>query len=129
MDKKVKCIICSCNNTNPHFEKMDFWKLVDNIRKMNVEYVVLHPRLCFDGIDDGKKFWKDLGRADNIYIIGGCDRERQRKWFREMLGGLGINFDSQVISVDLWEITTGEGIAKIKEAINDSNGPQLNVAL
>lgn len=114
-----KFIMCFCTGECPGFAKLELWKLINFVRnELDVEYAIVHPQLC---VDDGDRFWKDYLRAGDksaIYIIGGCDPKMQRKMFKDAFAEKGLDFDKQVISLDLRNMETAEAMKKVEEAVN-----------
>jgi hypothetical protein len=53
-----------------------------------------------------------------MYIIGGCDPKMQRKMFKDAFAEKGLDFDKQVISLDLRNMETSEAMKKVEEAVN-----------
>jgi heterodisulfide reductase subunit A-like polyferredoxin len=119
MDKKLpRFIMCFCTGECPGFAKLDLWKFVNFVRnELDVEYVIIHPQLC---VDDGDNFWRDYlreGNKDTIYIVGGCDARMQRKMFKDAFEEKGLDFDKQVIALDLRNMETSEAMKKVEETL------------
>ncbi|MGQ9531151.1 MAG: hypothetical protein ACUVQX_06730 [Candidatus Bathycorpusculaceae bacterium] len=112
-------IMCFCTGECPGFAKLELWKLINFVRnELDVEYAVVHPQLC---VDDGDRFWKDYLRAGDkstTYIIGGCDPKMQRKMFKDAFAEKDLDFDKQVISLDLRNMETAEAMKKVEETVN-----------
>ncbi|MBO3802526.1 MAG: heterodisulfide reductase subunit A-like protein, partial [Candidatus Brockarchaeota archaeon] len=69
---------------------------------------------------DGDNFWRDYlveGANDRMYVVGGCDPRMQRKMFKDAFSGKGLDFDKQVISLDLRNMETQEAMKKVEEVI------------
>jgi heterodisulfide reductase subunit A-like polyferredoxin len=111
-------IMCFCTGECPGFAKLDLWKLINFVRnELDVEYAIVHPQLC---VTDGDKFWRDYlvkSGNDRIYIVGGCDPRMQRKMFKDAFAEKGLDFDKQVISLDLRNMETSEAMKKVEEAV------------
>lgn len=119
MDKKLpRFIMCFCTGECPGFAKLDLWKFVNFVRnELDVEYAIIHPQLC---VDDGDNFWRDYlreGDKDTIYIVGGCDARMQRKMFKDAFEEKGLDFDKQVIALDLRNMETSEAMKKVEETL------------
>jgi heterodisulfide reductase subunit A-like polyferredoxin len=118
-EKKLpRFIMCFCTGECPGFAKLDLWKLVNFVRnELDVEYVIVHPQLC---VTDGDNFFRDYlreGDKDKTYVIGGCDPRMQRKMFKDAFAEKGLDFDKQVISLDLRNMETQEAMKKVEEVI------------
>ncbi len=117
--KRPRFIMCFCTGECPGFAKLELWKFINFVRKeLDVEYAIIHPQLC---VDDGDRFLKDYLKAgDNnvTYIIGGCDPKMQRKMFKDAFAEKGLEFDKQVISLDLRNLETSEAMKKVEEVVN-----------
>ncbi|MBO3809480.1 MAG: hypothetical protein FGF50_07800 [Candidatus Brockarchaeota archaeon] len=115
---RPRFIMCFCTGECPGFAKLELWKLVNFVRnELDVEYAVIHPQLC---VTDGDNFLRDLlkdGGKDRIYVIGGCDPRMQRKMFKDVFTEKGLDFDKQVVSLDLRNMETPEAMKKVAETI------------
>ncbi len=115
---RPRFIMCFCTGECPGFAKLELWKLVNFVRnELDVEYAVIHPQLC---VTDGDNFLRDLlkdGDKDRIYVIGGCDPRMQRKMFKDVFTEKGLDFDKQVVSLDLRNMETPEAMKKVAETI------------
>ena len=119
-EKKLpRFIMCFCTGECPGFAKLDLWKLINFVRnELDVEYAIVHPQLC---VTDGDNFWKDYLRAgdkDTMYIVGGCDPRMQKKMFKDAFAEKGLDFDKQVVSLDLRNMETPEAMKKVEEVVN-----------
>ena len=114
MNGKPRFLLCNCTGECPGFKDMNFWQLLNFIRnELNSEYAVLHPQLC---VDDGDRFLQEVLKPGALYIIGACDPRMQKKMFRDAFEKAGIDFDRQVIPLDLRSMPTDKAIEKVKEA-------------
>jgi heterodisulfide reductase subunit A-like polyferredoxin len=114
MNGKPRFILCNCTGECPGFKDMNFWQVLNFIRnELNSEYAVLHPQLC---VEDGDRFFQEVLKPDTLYIIGACDPRMQKKMFRDAFEKAGIDFDKQVIPLDLRTLPTEQAIEKVKEA-------------
>lgn len=118
MQGKPRFIMCFCTGECPGFAKLDLWKLINFVRnELDVEYAIVHPQLC---VDDGDNFWRDYlrkGDNDTIYIVGGCDSRMQRKMFKDAFEKKGLDFDKQVIALDLRNMETPEAMKMVEETV------------
>jgi len=110
-------IMCFCTGKCPGFDKLDLWDLVNYVRnELDVEYAIINPQLC---VDDGDAFWHDYAKSGAKYIVGGCDPRMQRKMFKDALADVGADFESQIISLDLRNMTTPEAMGKVAKAVEE----------
>lgn len=114
MSEKPRFIMCNCTGECPGFKDMNFWKLLNYVRnELKSEYAVIHPQLC---VDDGDRFLEDILKPGVTYVIGGCDPRMQKKMFRDPFEKKGIDFDKQVVAIDLRNMTTEEAMKRVTEA-------------
>jgi heterodisulfide reductase subunit A-like polyferredoxin len=114
MQGKPRFILCNCTGECPGFKDMNFWQLLNYIRnELESEYAVLHPQLC---VDDGERFFREILKPDTLYVVGACDPRMQKKMFRDAFEKAGINFDEQVIPLDLRSMPTEQALEKVKQA-------------
>ncbi|MGB9677251.1 MAG: hypothetical protein ACPLZ9_01405 [Candidatus Ratteibacteria bacterium] len=112
---KPRFIMCICTGQCPGFKSLDLWSLINYVRgELDVEYAIVHPQLC---VDDGDRFFKDYIKPDVKYIIGACDPKMQRKMFKDAFLEAGGDYDKQVISLDLRNMSTEDAMKKVKEAV------------
>ena len=113
--RKPRFIMCICTGQCPGFKSLDLWSLINYVRgELDVEYAIVHPQLC---VDDGDRFIKDYIKPDVKYIIGACDPKMQRKMFKDAFAEAGGDYDKQVISLDLRNMSTEDAMKKVKEAV------------
>jgi heterodisulfide reductase subunit A-like polyferredoxin len=126
MAGKPRFILCNCTGECPGFKDMNFWQLLNFIRnELDSEYAVLHPQLC---VDDGERFFQEVLKPGTLYIIGACDPRMQKKMFRDAFEKAGIDFDKQVIPLDLRSLSTDQAIGKVKEAFAEAETRQKRAA-
>jgi len=114
MQGKSRFIMCNCTGECQGFKDMNFWKLLNYVRnELESQYAIIHPQLC---VDDGDRFWDDILKPEAMYVIGGCDPRMQKKMFHNAFDKKGIDFDKQVISIDLRNMPTEEAVKKVKDA-------------
>ena len=119
-NEKPIFVMCFCTGECPGFQNLDLWKLVNRVRnEMDVAFDLVHPQLC---VDDGERFWRYFAKPGYRYIVGGCDPRMQRKMFKDALAEIGVNFDEQVIPLDLRNMTTEEAIDKVGQALAKLSG-------
>jgi len=107
--------MCICTGQCPGFKSLDLWELINYVRReLDVEYAIVHPQLC---VDDGDRFIKDYIKSDVRYIIGACDPKMQRKMFKDAFAEAGGDYEQQVVSLDLRNLSTQEAIQRVKEAV------------
>lgn len=112
---KPRFVMCICTGECPGFSKLDLWQLVNRVRReLDVEYAIVHPQLC---VEDGDRFLADYLKPGIKYVIGGCDPGMQRKLFKDAFAQAGADINSQLIPLDLRNMTTDEAFAKVKEAV------------
>jgi len=113
---KPRFIMCIWTGQCPGFKSLDLWSLINYVRnKFDVEeYAIVHPQLC---VDDGDRFIKDYIKPDVKYIIGACDPKMQRKMFKDAFAEAGGDYNEQVISLDLRNMSTEDAMKKVKEAV------------
>lgn len=112
---KPRFVMCICTGQCPGFQGLDVWALVNYVRnELDVEYVIVHPQLC---VDDGDRFWRDYAKPGVIYVVGGCDPKMQRKMFKDALEEVGADFDTQIVALDLRNMSTEAAMEKVRETI------------
>ncbi len=115
MAGKPRFVMCICTGECPGFAQLNLWSLINRVRsELDVEYAIVHPQLC---VDDGDRFWKDYAKPDVTYVVGACDPKMQRKMFKDAFAEVGGDFDRQVVSLDLRNMSTEAAFDKVAEAI------------
>jgi len=115
MQNRPRFIMCNCTGECPGFKDMNFWQLLNYIRnELDVAYAVIHPQLC---VDDGERFFDEILKDSATYIIGGCDPRMQKKMFRDAFERAKVDFDTHVIPLDLRNMTTEQGMEKVRTAL------------
>ncbi|MGQ9854681.1 MAG: hypothetical protein ACUVTG_14940 [Candidatus Oleimicrobiaceae bacterium] len=116
MAEKPRFVMCICTGECPGFAQLNLWALINRVRsELDVEYAIVHPQLC---VDDGDRFWKDYAKPGVTYVVGACDPKMQRKMFKDAFAEVGGDFDQQVVSLDLRNMSTEEAFQKVAEALN-----------
>jgi len=122
MVDKARFIMCNCTGECPGFKDMNFWRLLNYVRnELESEYAIIHPQLC---VDDGDRFWEDILKPGAVYVVGACDPKMQKKMFRNAFEKKGVDFDKQVIPLDLRNMSTEEAISKVKAAFEGLSKPK-----
>jgi len=112
---KPRFVMCICTGQCPGFQGLDVWALLNYVRnELDVGYAILHPQLC---VDDGDRFWRDYAKPGAKYVVGGCDPKMQRKMFKDALEDVGADFDTQIVALDLRNMSTEAAMEKVREAI------------
>jgi len=115
MADKPRFVMCICTGECPGFQSLNLWELINRVRnELDVEYAIVHPQLC---VEDGDRFWQDYAKPNHTYIVGACDPVMQRKMFKDAFAEVGGNFDKQVVSLDLRNMTTDEAYNKVAETV------------
>jgi len=113
---KPRFIMCICTGQCPGFASLNLWELINYVRgELDVEYAIVHPQLC---VDDGDRFIKDYIKPGIKYVIGACDPKMQRNMFKDTFAEVGANYDEQVISLYLRNMSTQDAMKKVAEAIS-----------
>jgi heterodisulfide reductase subunit A-like polyferredoxin len=108
---------CICTGNCPGFDSLKLWDLINYVRnELDVQYAIVHPQLC---VDDGDAFWRDYAKPGAKYIVGGCDPRMQRKMYKDALDEVGVDFGTQIVPLDLRNMTTAEAIAKVTATVEE----------
>jgi len=115
MSEKPRFVMCICTGECPGFATLNLWQLINRVRnELDVQYAIVHPQLC---VDDGDHFWKDYAKPGVTYVVGACDPKMQRKMFKDAFAEVGGDFDKQVVSLDLRNMSTEEAFKKVAETV------------
>jgi hypothetical protein len=110
-------IMCVCTGKCPGFEKMDIWDFINRVRvELPVEFGVIHPQLCEE---DGDRFMADYLQAGRPLVIAGCAPNMQYKLFRDAFAGQSMDVKTDMIPLDIREMTTDEAFDKVAVALRD----------
>jgi hypothetical protein len=110
-------IMCVCTGKCPGFEKMDIWDFINRVRvELPVEFGVIHPQLCEE---DGDRFLADYLQAGRPLVIAGCAPNMQYKLFRDAFAGQSMDVKTDMIPLDIREMTTDEAFDKVAVALRD----------
>jgi len=122
MQGKPRFIMCICTGQCPGFANLDLWELINYVRgELDVEYAIVHPQLC---VDDGDRFLRDYVKPGVKYVIGGCDPKMQKKLFKDAFAEAGGNYETQVVPLDLRNMSTQDTMKKVEETIKGSSAKQ-----
>ena len=114
-EEKPGLIMCVCTGKCPGFEKMDIWDFINQARiELPVEYGFIHPQLCEE---DGDRFLADYLKAKRKVIVAGCAPNMQYKLFRDAFEGAGMDVKSDLVPIDIRNMTTEEAIEKVRSAL------------
>ena len=110
-------IMCVCTGKCPGFEKMDIWDFINRVRiELPVEFGIIHPQLCEE---DGDRFLADFLEAGRLLVIAGCAPNMQYKLFRDAFTAHGMDVKTDMVPLDIREMTTDDAVAKVRSALRD----------
>ncbi len=110
-------VMCVCTGKCPGFSKMDIWDFINRVRiELPVEYGFIHPQLCEE---DGDRFLADMLKAGRKLVIAGCAPNMQVKLFRDAFEAAGMDVKTDMVPLDIREMTTDEAVAKVSQALKD----------
>ncbi len=113
-------IMCVCTGKCPGFSKMDIWDFINQVRvELSLEYGFIHPQLCEE---DGDRFLADFLKAHRKVIIGGCAPNMQKKLFRDAFSNAGMDINTDLIPIDVRDMTTEEAVAKVQKNLDEQEG-------
>lgn len=108
-------IMCVCTGKCPGFSKMDIWDFINRVRvELPVEYGFIHPQLCEE---DGDRFLVDILKAGRKLVIAGCAPNMQTKLFRDAFEAAGMDIKTDMVPLDIREMTTDEAVDKVSKAL------------
>ena len=117
---KPGLIMCVCTGKCPGFAKMDIWDFINRVRmELPVEYGFIHPQLCEE---DGDRFLADLLQAKRKLVIAGCAPNMQTKLFRDAFKTAGLDVKTDLIPIDVRDMTTDEAVEKVRKAMLSAEG-------
>jgi len=94
---------------------MDIWDFINRVRiELPVEYGFIHPQLCEE---DGDRFLLDFLKAHRKVVIGGCAPNMQMKLFRDAFKESGLEISTDLIPIDVRDMTTDQAIEKVSAAL------------
>ena len=107
--------MCVCTGKCPGFAQMDIWDFINRIRiELPVEYGFIHPQLCEE---DGDRFLDDYLHSGRKYMVAGCAPNMQYKLFRAAFKKAGLDVKTDLIPLDIREITTDEAVNLVKNTL------------
>lgn len=110
-------IMCVCTGKCPGFARMDIWDFINRVRvELPVEYGFIHPQLCEE---DGDRFLADMLKAGRKLVIAGCAPNMQIKLFRDAFAAAGMDIKTDMVPLDIREMTTDEAVEKVSKALAD----------
>jgi len=110
-------IMCVCTGKCPGFAKMDIWDFINRVRiELPVEYGFIHPQLCEE---DGDRFLADILKAGRKLVIAGCAPNMQMKLFRDAFETAGMDIKTDMVPLDIREMTTEEAVQKVSKALSE----------
>jgi len=113
--KKPGLIMCVCTGKCPGFAKMDIWDFINRARiELPVDYGFIHPQLCEE---DGDRFLADFLKAGRPVVIAGCAPNMQRKLFRDAFKAAGMSVETDLLALDIRDMTTDEAVDKVAAAL------------
>ena len=108
-------IMCVCTGKCPGFSKMDIWDFINRVRiELPVEYGFIHPQLCEE---DGDRFLADMLKAGRKLVIAGCAPNMQFKLFRDAFETAAMDIKTDMVPLDIREMTTDEAVDKVSKAL------------
>jgi heterodisulfide reductase subunit A-like polyferredoxin len=108
-------IMCVCTGKCPGFSKMDIWDFINRVRvELPVEYGFIHPQLCEE---DGDRFLSDILKAGRKLVIAGCAPNMQMKLFRDAFEAAGMDIKTDMVPIDIREMTTQEAVEMVSKAL------------
>jgi heterodisulfide reductase subunit A-like polyferredoxin len=122
---KIKTLVCNCKSLAEFANKPDMDTLPSEIEAsdLDVDYAIVHPRLCGQG---GTKVLEDVLRTaeddpDTFVVVAACEQEAQRRLFQKTFRKAGFDQD-HFVPVDIRD-ATNEGILerlrrKIEEEVH-----------
>ena len=115
-------IMCVCTGKCPGFAKMDIWDFINRVRvELPVEYGFIHPQLCEE---DGDRFLADMLKSKRKLIVAGCAPNMQKKMFRDAFAVAGMDIATDLVPIDIRDMTTDEAVEKIDSALKEMEEKQ-----
>ena len=115
-------VMCVCTGKCPGFAKMDIWDFINRVRiELPVEYGFIHPQLCEE---DGDRFLADMLKAGRKLVIAGCAPNMQMKLFRDAFEAAGMDIKTDMVPLDIREMTTDEAVEKVSKALAEMGAEQ-----
>jgi heterodisulfide reductase subunit A-like polyferredoxin len=116
-NEKPGLIMCVCTGKCAGFDKMDIWDFINQARiELPVEYGFIHPQLCEE---DGDRFLADYLRGKRKVIVAACAPTMQYKMFRDAFAAAGMDVKTDLVPLDIRDLTTDEAIEKVRAALKE----------
>lgn len=113
-------IMCVCTGKCPGFSKMDIWDFINRTRiELPVQYGFVHPQLCEE---DGDRFLADMLQSRRKMVIAGCAPNMQTKLFRDAFQAAGMDIKTDLLPLDIRDMTTDEAVDKVAAALGSEGG-------
>jgi len=120
-EKKIGVIACVCTGKCPGFASLDIWDFINRVRiELPVEYAFIHPQLCEQ---DGDRFLADFLRPGRKYLVSGCAPNMQYKLFREAFAQAGLTVETDLIPLDIRNLTTDQAVELVENKLKELEGP------
>jgi heterodisulfide reductase subunit A-like polyferredoxin len=111
-------LFCVCTGKCPGFATMDIWDFINRVRmELPVKYGVIHPQLCEE---DGDRYLESTLNAGEKVISAGCAPAMQYKLFRDAFEKVGLNIQSDLIPLDVRDMTTDQAFEKVRTAMKEN---------
>jgi heterodisulfide reductase subunit A-like polyferredoxin len=115
--QKPAFLFCVCTGKCPGFEKMDIWDFINRVRlELPVAYGVIHPQLCEE---DGDRYLESTLEKGNKVFIAGCAPAMQYKLFRDSFQQRGLDIKSDLVPLDVRDMTTDDAFEKVAIALKE----------
>ena len=114
-NEKPGLIMCVCTGKCAGFDKMDIWDFINQARiELPVEYGFIHPQLCEE---DGDRFLADYLKGKRKVVVAACAPNMQYKMFRDAFEAAGMDVKTDLVPLDIRDLTTDEAIEKVRAAL------------
>lgn len=114
---QVKILLCNCKGICPSFKDTDMDTLLFELEnELEANYAVLHPMLCGQG---GNQVLLDILKSaspDDVFIVGACDPEGQRKLFKRVLRQAQFD-ENRFIPVEIRHTDNAGVLERLRQAI------------
>jgi len=96
---------------------MDIWDFINRVRlELPVAYGVIHPQLCEE---DGDRYLESTLEKGNKVFIAGCAPAMQYKLFRDSFQQRGLDIKSDLVPLDVRDMTTDDAFDKVAIALKE----------
>jgi len=118
--QKPGFIMCVCTGKCAGFSQMDIWDFINQVRvELDVEYGFIHPQLCEE---DGDRFLADFLKSHRKVVVGACAPNMQFKMFRDAFKEAGLDIKTDLVALDIRDMTTEDAVKKVEEALEKLEG-------